>query len=197
MYGKRNTSPELWYTPRFNRLSPNEKLTYLYILAFCDWAGFLEIDEDRIAFDTKINQSEIPSILENLDDEEIVINEGWLLVVDFIEMQGNSHLNPNNNAHKNIINKIRDNIIHFKNCNRAEKNLAPYMTLVRPSSNSNGKAIGSSQSSCDDSSKLEQEIIIKEDVRIWAQDFNCNLCGVSKNEKCRINSECKFPEHCK
>ncbi len=185
MYGKRLTLPERWATPRFTKLRPHEKLGYLYILDKCDWAGFLEIDEERISFDTKIPEEEVFGILEKLDEEEIVLGNGWLLVVDFIELQGNSSLNPNNNAHKNIIAKINDNNIYFKGNNRAEKNLAPYLDLVRGSGK--GKAIGKG---------ISQSMSKGTTKPVWNMSFDCGVCNAKKGEQCKFKDECKFPSHC-
>lgn len=192
MYGKRNTLPERWHTPRFRKLSPHQKLTYLYILDVCDWAGFLEIDEERMSFDTRIPKNEISLILQCLDKEELVVNKEWLLVKDFIELQGNSPLSLNNNAHKNIIRKLRENIIHFEKCDRAKKNLAPYQPLVSPSSNS--KANSKGQSNNNGSYKSETNPIATEINKVWNTDYKCHICGTAKGEKCQFKEECKFPE---
>ena len=141
MYGKRLTLPEKWATPRFRKLHPNVKVLLYYILDTCDWGGFLEIDTEAMHFYTQISENEIPQLLEELSQEEILINNGWLFVKDFIESQGNSPLNPSNNAHKNIIAKLNDNIIHFQECLRTQKNLAPYEEHIRDSSKSNSKGI--------------------------------------------------------
>jgi hypothetical protein len=149
MYGKRLTLPERWLTPRFRKLKPHEKLAYLYILEHCDWAGFMVIDNDKIAFDTQIPIEQIEEVLNKLNEDEIELNNsGWLFVLDFIELQqgkdkeGRTIINPDNKAHKNIISKMRDNIKHFENCLRTKENLAPYLGLISSSGNSIGKAIG-------------------------------------------------------
>jgi len=158
MYGKRLTLPEKWATPRFRKLHPNVKVLLYYILDTCDWGGFLEIDTEAMHFYTQISENEIPQLLEELSQEEILINNGWLFVKDFIESQGNSPLNPSNNAHKNIIAKLNDNIIHFQECLRTQKNLAPYEEHIRDSSKSNSKGIcmgkGNSISNGNDESKV-------------------------------------------
>jgi len=86
-YGKRYTNPERWSTPRFRKLSAMTKLLYLYLLDNCDWAGFLEIDSERIAFDTGISIDEVDHSLKDLNGEEIVINDGWLLCFLFFYLK--------------------------------------------------------------------------------------------------------------
>lgn len=182
-YGKRYFNPERWMEPRYRKLSPDAKVLYQYLCENCDWAGFLPLDRERLSFDTQIDQDRIESTLNILEEEEIVINNNWLLVIDFIEMQDNAPLNPSNPAHKNIINKLGDNHGFFIGCDRAQKYLAPYMDLVWD--NSNSKAIGKGNCEGEGNGKL-----------IWNEDYGCNLCGANKGEECKFNGECHFPENC-
>ena len=198
MYGKRLTLPEKWATPRFRKLHPNVKVLLYYILDTCDWGGFLEIDTEAMHFYTQISENEIPQLLEELSQEEILINNGWLFVKDFIESQGNSPLNPSNNAHKNIIAKLNDNIIHFQECLRTQKNLAPYEEHIRDSSKSNSKGIcmgkgnsisisnGNSNDSFDEDTSAIAMIENSKEKRIYINKGTpCIICNAKYEEQCQ------------
>ena len=198
MYGKRLTLPEKWATPRFRKLHPNVKVLLYYILDTCDWGGFLEIDTEPMHFYTQISENEIPQLLEELSQEEILINNGWLFVKDFIESQGNSPLNPSNNAHKNIIAKLNDNIIHFQECLRTQKNLAPYEEHIRDSSKSNSKGIcmgkgnsisisnGNSNDSFDEDTSAIAMIENSKEKRIYINKGTpCIICNAKYGEQCQ------------
>ena len=198
MYGKRLTLPEKWTTPRFRKLHPNVKVLLYYILDTCDWGGFLEIDTEAMHFYTQIPENEIPQLLEELSQEEILINNGWLFVKDFIESQGNSPLNPSNNAHKNIIAKLNDNIIHFQECLRTQKNLAPYEEHIRDSSKSNSKGIcmgkgnsisisnGNSNDSFDEDTSAIAMIENSKEKRIYINKGTpCIICNAKYGEQCQ------------
>jgi RNA polymerase-binding transcription factor DksA len=145
MYGKRFTLPLKWITPRFRKLTPNQKVVLYYIYEHCDLAGFMEIDLEGIAFHTQVLIDEIQLILDELSKEEVIIQNGWLFVIDFLELQSNADLNPKNNAHKNIISKMNDNIIYFQECPRTQKILAPYKELLRNTGKSKGQGKGLGQ----------------------------------------------------
>jgi len=212
-YGKRRTDPEKWLIPRFRKLPPTTKLVYLYLLDNCDWAGFMPVDVERIVFDTQIADNNIIQILEELNKDEIVLKDGWLFVLDFIELQDNNPLNPNNNAHKNILNKLRDNSKFMDSDVRFEKNVAPYQPLLRDTSNSNsnciskGNSIGNGTPQTDSSNTTFPQTDSsnttfpqtdssnttikekKENKSIWKMNFACTLCGAKNGEYCNLKDE--------
>ena len=211
MYGKRLTLPEKWITPRFRKLTPKQKVVLSYLNDNCDWAGFLEIDTEGIAFHSGVIDKEIDEILNVLNEEEITRSNGWLFILDFIELQGNSELNPNNNAHKNIIAKLNDNITYFKDCLRTQNNLAPYKEHIRGSSKSKGfclgKDIDKSNSLGNDvvegenivlkNEKKEKTFIEEDNLRIYNHRGKpCQYCNARFNEECKKSHyECKSSQY--
>ena len=203
MYGKRLTLPEKWITPRFRKLIPEQKIVLSYLNDNCDWAGFLEIDTEGIAFHSGVIDKEIDEILNVLNEEEITRSNGWLFILDFIELQGNSQLNPNNNAHKNIIAKLNDNITYFKDCLRTQNNLAPYKEHIRGSSKSKGFCLGKdidksnslgnniSNNENKDLKTKETEIPIKEKkvkIRYMNKGKCCDYCNAREYDLCKLES---------
>lgn len=203
MYGKRLILPEKWITPRFRKLTPEQKVVLSYLNDNCDWAGFLEIDTEGIAFHSGVIDKEIDEILNVLNEEEITRSNGWLFILDFIELQGNSQLNPNNNAHKNIIAKLNDNITYFKDCLRTQNNLAPYKEHIRGSSKSKGFCLGKdidksnslgnniSNNENKDLKTKETEIPIKEKkvkIRYMNKGKCCDYCNAREYDLCKLES---------
>lgn len=112
----RFTDDEKWGDPWFRRLKPYEKLLFVFLCDNCNWAGFYELDEDYIKF--HIGQVEgayngaLDGALKALSDK-IIIRDGWVWVRNFLKHQRNEVLNPNNPAHKNIIQRINDQLDRF------------------------------------------------------------------------------------
>jgi len=203
MYGKRLILPEKWITPRFRKLTPEQKVVLSYLNDNCDWAGFLEIDTEGIAFHSGVIDKEIDEILNVLNEEEITRSNGWLFILDFIELQGNSELNPNNNAHKNIIAKLNDNITYFKDCLRTQNNLAPYKEHIRGSSKSKGLCLGKSidksnslgnnisNNESKDLKTKDTELPIKEKkvkIRYMNKGKCCDYCNAREYDLCKLES---------
>jgi len=200
-YGKRHTNPERWTNPRFRKLSPHAKLVYLYILEHCDWAGFMEVDIERVQFDTGISIVDVEQCISALN-VEILVNNGWLFVMDFLKLQDNDKLNPDNNAHKNILNKFIDNQHHFTGIKEFEENTAPYKPLIspysepdEPLSRSTSKGISEGKSNgISESNGIDEAI--KNDKK-----HNCTFCIKTENGECGLAEEhrpkkCRNPEVC-
>lgn len=95
--------PERWGERWYRELDVNAKVLYDYLFDNVDWAGFIEMDEPKFAFETGIYESDISSAIKELISPLLGASEGLILIRNFIELQGNLPLNPANNAHKNII----------------------------------------------------------------------------------------------
>lgn len=194
MSGLRFTNPEKWLTPRFRKLSPDQKLLYEYICQNCDLAGFMILDVDRISFDTGIEMETIQKALEELNKEEISIQDGWVFVLDYIEGQKNvtkeGSLNPLNNAHKSIIKRLRENYGKFAKCLRTQKNLAPYEEHFRGSGKGNTTGKGN-----DNSKGNGIQSNTSTSKRVWKMKFDCHICKTSMGEECRFKGNCHFPNN--
>lgn len=200
MYGishRRFTLTEKWKSPLFRKLSPNVKCIYFYLWENCDGAGFYEIDTETISFYTQVPLAEIEPTLESLKEEEITLSNGWLFILNYIEYQGNGNLSPNNNAHKAIISSLTKNIIHFKECLRAQNNLAPYESHIRGSSkgfclgkgNDKSNSLGNNESK--DLKTKDTELPIKEKkvkIRYMNKGKCCDYCNAREYDLCKLES---------
>ncbi len=106
--------PERWGERWYRDLDVKAKLLYDYIFDNVDWAGFIELDEPKFAFETGMSADEISSAIQALNSPLLGASEGLLLLKNFIDLQGNLPLNPDNNAHKNIITILRKRKKEFK-----------------------------------------------------------------------------------
>lgn len=109
----RYTLTEKWSDPWFSELKPHEKLVFMYVVDNCNNAGFYEINYRRMAFDMGFTEPKIKGALKGLARGLIEVS-GWVWVKNFLRVQKNDSLNPENNAHKQIINLIKDQIDRFK-----------------------------------------------------------------------------------
>jgi hypothetical protein len=110
----RFTAPEKWNDEWFSNLKPMEKLVFLYLVDRCDNAGFFEINKRIDAFLIGITEEEFMSNLRSIKKTYIPSTDGrkiWLK--NYLFYQKNLPLNPDNNAHKQIIAFINSNLKIF------------------------------------------------------------------------------------
>lgn len=91
-----------------------EKLVFMYLTERCDNAGFFEINRRIDAFLIGITEDEFMSNLRAIKKTYIPSTDGrkiWLK--NFLFYQKNLPLNPNNNAHSQIIKFIQSNLKIF------------------------------------------------------------------------------------
>lgn len=99
---KRFTETAKWTDRWFRRLSPNEKLLFLWLVDNCDNAGFWEVDLDLAAEQTGISKRAISGAYQGLN-RAYLEHEGFIWIIRFVKVQGNWPLNAENNAHKQIL----------------------------------------------------------------------------------------------
>lgn len=107
--GKRFTDTEKWKKPFLRGLEAPYKLLWLYICDDCDHAGIWQVDLEvaEIRIGEKLCKKKA---IEVLGDKFISIdNDTKWFIPSFINFQYPSGLNPNNNAHVNIIKTIEKN----------------------------------------------------------------------------------------
>lgn len=108
----RFTATEKWNDPWFRSLNPHQKLLWTYYCDNCNLAGFLELDDEKLSFDTKMSAQEL--LPAKLGLCKGVLESGtWVWVKNFLRHQRNLPLNPDNNAHKHIIEKIIEQRLRF------------------------------------------------------------------------------------
>lgn len=139
---KRFTDTDKWNDVWFRNLTPHQKLLWNYYCDNCNLAGFLELDDEKISFDTKLTAGDILGAKEGLKRGLFVSNE-WIWIKNFLRHQRNLPLNPQNAAHKHIIEKIRDQHSRFS-LKDIEEYLGAEKGLLSPTGkgNSKGKGIG-------------------------------------------------------
>lgn len=108
---KRFTETDKWKSPQFLKMKPTEKLVWFYIMDNCDCAGFMEWDADVCAMFTGMKVEHVEGAYEGLiRGFKGAKDSSWIHVPDFLKAQKNLPLNPENNAHKQIISRINDMI---------------------------------------------------------------------------------------
>jgi len=140
---KRFSTIEKWDDLWFSELQPISKLLFLFLVDKCDNAGFVEINPRLHSFIIGISKQEYLDSLQTLDKVLVWSVSGekiWLK--NFIFYQNNLPLNRENNAHKQIINLLKQNIELFDfDFSIILPNLGPNQDLIRDLGNGNGKGI--------------------------------------------------------
>lgn len=94
MAKQRIVNTRFWDDSYIARLSPTEKLLFLYLITnpLTNIAGVYELPLKRVAFDTGIATDMVDATLEKLErDGKIAFASGWIGLVNFIKYQT---LNP-------------------------------------------------------------------------------------------------------
>lgn len=141
---KRLTESEKWNDVWFRNLPPHQKLIWVYCCDNCNLAGFLEVDLEKISFDTKLSTDEINGALKGLK-RGLLESDGWIWIKNFLRHQRNLPLNPQNPLHKNILEKFAAQKNRFS-LKEIEEYLGALKGLLSPHSNSNSKGNSSSNS---------------------------------------------------
>jgi hypothetical protein len=107
------TETRKWVDSWFHRLSVEGKLLFFYFLENADHAGFIEVDIERIYFETSIPIEHIDACLKEI--AKCYERRGnWIWLPNYLKYQRNDKLNPNNNSHKGIIRLIEAQEHRFK-----------------------------------------------------------------------------------
>jgi len=180
-----------WDDPWFRSLSGAHKLIFLYVIDRCNNAGFWELDEAAIVFHTKLDSRHLEGAWKALE-RGLVMAGGWVWVRTFLRHQRNAELNPDNRAHTQIIQQIREQAGRFKECPDFVSFLTHYQSVLSPIQGpSKGLAsptgIGNSQVKSLPARPNREEAIEygaqigmgKADVDAWFDHFEANGWKVS------------------
>lgn len=137
----RFSETEKWRDPWFRSLKPSHKLLFLFVVDNCNNAGFWEEDKDYACYATGISSEEYEGAREGLA-RGLVGAAGWLWVRRFLKHQKNANLNPENNAHIQIIALISEQVNRFSGIAEFDQFLAPNEGLISPIGKGRGKCIG-------------------------------------------------------
>lgn len=163
----RFTAPEKWNDEWFSNLNPMEKLVFLYLVDKCDNAGFFEINKRIDAFLIGFTEDDFLVNLRAIKKTYIASTDGrkiWLK--NFLFYQKNLPLNPDNNAHKQIIGFIRSNLNIF---NYDFNYLGANEGLFSPIGKSNIKGKGNSKV---EEGGMGETILWTQEVKNFHNDFN-------------------------
>lgn len=110
----RYTNTDKWVDNWFSGLKPLAKLMFMYLCDQCDIAGFLEINERKISFDTGLDKQGIAKAMKEIEGHIIYSTDRkFIFVRNFIKHQKNYPLNEQNKAHAGILRRLTDNLHLF------------------------------------------------------------------------------------
>ena len=104
---RRFTETGKWKDRWFRGLSPTAKLLWFYVCENCDIAGFWEVDLPAAAWFTGSKLSTLTGALKELD-RGLFWDDDYVWLRNFIYYQNNLPLNPKNNCHAGILNRIHE-----------------------------------------------------------------------------------------
>jgi len=121
---KRLTATEKWSKGWFCNLTPEYKLFFIYLCENCNNAGIWEVNWPMVSFHLKANVPLNPATFGNREEDGkpriVALSETKWFIKSFVLFQQNIHdlkeLNPDNNAHKQIINILKKEKIIDANC---------------------------------------------------------------------------------
>lgn len=140
----RFTDADKWDDKWYRNLSPNEKVVFQFLCDKCDNAGFYELDLEDMEFRTKLTKNNILGAIKGLnrgfeDNPKILESQGILWIRNFLRIQKNLPLSPNNNAHKQIIHLISSKLNLFPDI---PEKIGANKGLFSPIGIGTGKGIG-------------------------------------------------------
>lgn len=94
MSKQRYIRDSFWTDSYVERLTPDEKLIFLYLLtnALCNVAGIYEVRSKRIGFDTGYDMEVVENVLKRFEkDKKLLRHNDWIIIVNHIK---NQSLNP-------------------------------------------------------------------------------------------------------
>lgn len=109
---KKMTDPDKWRDPWFRKLGPNEKLVFVFLIDQCNHGGFYEVDTEYMEFCIGIDGDVILGAIQGLNSRCFMV-DGWVWIKNYLRHQKNEILNPDNNAHKHIIERVREQVARF------------------------------------------------------------------------------------
>lgn len=132
---KRFTDTGLWQKEWFLKYSMKQKLLLRFLYDNCDNAGIYEPNYSllRVYIGEDVTESDIISLNTNKEKVRKLPN-GKFYLLQFIKFQQGNFLNPKNNAHKQIIQLLRENGIKLEKAlnDENEELLSPLLAPCKP-----------------------------------------------------------------
>ena len=160
MAKQRIVNTKFWDDSYITRLSPTEKLLFLYLITnpLTNISGVYELPLKRVAFDTGISADRAETIFKKLEnDGKLVVTDGWVGVVNFIKHQS---LNP----------KIKQGIL--SELKRAPKCVTERLSIDYQSLCVGSDSLSHSNSNCNINSNLNSNALpLRELSTVFPQDI--------------------------
>lgn len=145
---KRFTDTGKWTDKWFRKLDVYEKLFFLWLVDNCDNAGFWEVDIELAATLIHISEAQALGAWQGLSRAFVQQGE-YIWIKRFVRVQGNCPLNPDNNAHKQIISLFQEHAdfgIDFESALRSEQQSSPSLGPKEAPCNGRGRSNGNGHS---------------------------------------------------
>ena len=157
---KRFTETNKWIDPWFIELTPSEKLLWLYLVDNCDQIGVIDFSKRIADFNLGLN-TDINKFIENSEKRVIELDNGKLLIIDFLSFQ-NGNISEKCPAHKPIIRLLEKSenvvkLINEKNSNTLPDTLSNRVLIGIPIPTGKGKGIGKGISKGKSNSKIKDQ----------------------------------------
>lgn len=136
----RMTNANKWKDPWFRKLSTHQKLMFLYICDSCDVAGFLEIDDERISFETGMDIKDVSRVIQGLSKGCLRVGQ-WLWVKNFLKHQKYLPI-PKNNVGKGINKRLYEMKEVFPDAYETTLQVNPWATLDKGLPKGTGEGYG-------------------------------------------------------
>lgn len=138
---KRFSETDKWKDEWFSSLAPVEKLVFLFLIDSCDNAGFFELNTRLNSYLIGISEVEYLGAIKGLNRGLLgAKNEKVYWIKKFLFHQKNLPLNPENNAHKQIISIIQEKMVLFNELSMFVK-LGANEGLFSPIGKGKGKVV--------------------------------------------------------
>jgi len=104
---KRLTVTEKWQDVWFQDLEPLPKLMFVYICDNCDCAGFWEINYRLAAYQTRIEQNSIETVMQQLSNSYLTDGK-FVWLKNFMKHQGYLQLSPKHPVRQGCTKRIME-----------------------------------------------------------------------------------------
>lgn len=161
---RRFTDTMKWDNKGFRKLSPEEKLLFLWLCDKCDLSGVVEWDDEAAEFETKLEN--VNAILDTLicNGASIQKEEDKLWLKNHIEVQGNNDMTPKNNIYKPFYDAVSRNSKYFAGLADILKELP---SPLQGASKALGREYSNSNSNSNSGSKSKSEEYNEEFLEFW------------------------------
>lgn len=170
-------SGNLFKKPWFRKLDPDLKLFWIYCISNCDVAGIMDIDLEVINIILGVELTEV-RIKSAFKDKLIFLCGYKIYLSDYVLFQQNINsledLNPSNNCHKGIINRLKKHSLYsLHQEDLARSSQGPSQPLARTPGNvmyGNGKGKDKGNKENVENSDAEGKQVVNQFIELLTAD---------------------------